>query len=206
MFWNNKKGIFSVRSFYQKITNPGKPMYPWKSIWQTKAPTKAAFFVWTASLDKILTTDNLRKRRVIVLDWCYMCKKYGESVDHLLLHCEMAKGMWDDIFSRVGLSWVMPCRLVDFLTSWRGLCGNSQIAAIWSTFSPLRWRTRVWVKSVLDNTFSPLSSSYRPHGISKVPSWLTTFAPADALTMKEEAWNAFPECNSGYQSKICCSR
>ncbi|XP_040993124.1 uncharacterized protein LOC121239847 isoform X3 [Juglans microcarpa x Juglans regia] len=52
--------------------------------------------------------------------------------------------------------------------------------------------------------FGGLSSSVT-RWLSKVPSWLTTFAPADALTMKEEAWNAFPECKSGYQSKICCS-
>jgi len=31
---------------------------------------------------------------------------------------------------------------------------------------------------------------------SKVPTWLTTFAPADALIMQEEAWNAFPRCKS----------
>ncbi|XP_040993113.1 phosphatidylinositol transfer protein 2-like isoform X2 [Juglans microcarpa x Juglans regia] len=31
---------------------------------------------------------------------------------------------------------------------------------------------------------------------SKVPSWLTTFAPSDALIVKEEAWNAFPKCKS----------
>ena len=32
----------------------------------------------------------LRKRRVLVLNWCYMCKNCGESVDHLLLHCPIA--------------------------------------------------------------------------------------------------------------------
>lgn len=31
---------------------------------------------------------------------------------------------------------------------------------------------------------------------SKVPSWLTTFAPADALVMQEEAWNAYPICKT----------
>lgn len=31
---------------------------------------------------------------------------------------------------------------------------------------------------------------------SKAPSWLTTFAPADALIMHEEAWNAYPRCKS----------
>ena len=32
----------------------------------------------------------LRKRHVLVLNWCYMCKNCGESVDHLLLHCPIA--------------------------------------------------------------------------------------------------------------------
>ncbi|KAL3518335.1 hypothetical protein ACH5RR_020924 [Cinchona calisaya] len=31
---------------------------------------------------------------------------------------------------------------------------------------------------------------------SKAPSWLTTFAPADALVMQEEAWNSYPRCKS----------
>ncbi|KAF4354626.1 hypothetical protein F8388_009617 [Cannabis sativa] len=35
------------------------------------------------------------------------------------------------------------------------------------------------------------------HLQSKVPTWLTTFAPADALIMKEEAWNAYPRCKTG---------
>jgi hypothetical protein len=28
---------------------------------------------------------------VIVVDWCYMCKKDGENVDCLLLHCDYAE-------------------------------------------------------------------------------------------------------------------
>ncbi|KAK6926837.1 Phosphatidylinositol transfer protein, partial [Dillenia turbinata] len=32
---------------------------------------------------------------------------------------------------------------------------------------------------------------------SKVPTWLTTFAPADALIIEEEAWNAYPKCKAG---------
>jgi hypothetical protein len=28
---------------------------------------------------KILTLDNLKKRNVIVVDWCCMCKNSGES-------------------------------------------------------------------------------------------------------------------------------
>ncbi|XP_059626739.1 uncharacterized protein LOC132269524 [Cornus florida] len=31
---------------------------------------------------------------------------------------------------------------------------------------------------------------------SKVPAWLTAFAPANSLIMQEEAWNAYPRCKS----------
>jgi hypothetical protein len=27
--------------------------------------------------------DNLRKRNIVVVEWCCMCKKSGESIDHL---------------------------------------------------------------------------------------------------------------------------
>jgi hypothetical protein len=72
-----------------------------------------SFLFFSAALGKILTMDDLRKRHVIVVDWCCLIKKSRESVDHLLLHCEMANALWNTIFSLVGLSWVMPRRVVD---------------------------------------------------------------------------------------------
>jgi hypothetical protein len=89
-----------------------------------------AFFTWTAALGKILTLDNLIKMRVIVIDRCYMRKKNGESVDHLLLHCDVACVLWNAIFSRFSLSWVMSRRVVDlFVCWWTG--GRSQSVVVW---------------------------------------------------------------------------
>jgi hypothetical protein len=90
---HSKKGTFEVKSFYKALSNLDRKVFSWKSIWRTKVPTCVAFFGWTAALDKILTHDNLRKRNIVVVDWCYMCKKNGESVDHLLLHCEVASAL-----------------------------------------------------------------------------------------------------------------
>jgi hypothetical protein len=42
--------------------------------------------------------DNLTKWNLIVVDWCCMCKKSGEMVDHLLLHCEVARALWNSVF------------------------------------------------------------------------------------------------------------
>ena len=42
-----------------------------------------------------------------------MCEKNGESVNHLLLHCEIASALLNSIFSNVWLPWVMPSWVVD---------------------------------------------------------------------------------------------
>ncbi|KAG6729257.1 hypothetical protein I3842_01G018300 [Carya illinoinensis] len=132
LWWKpTSKGCFSVRSFFTSLSQGSPIQFPWKKIWRHKAPPQAAFFVWNASLGKILTTDNLRKRRVIIVDWCCMCKKGGESVDHLLLHCEVARGLWNEILSRLDLGWVMPESVVAVLDCWTDLRGIQQIKAMW---------------------------------------------------------------------------
>jgi hypothetical protein len=65
-----------------------------------------------------------------VIDRCYMCKKNGESVDYLLLRCDAACVLWNAIFSRFSLSWVMPRRVVDLFACW-WRSGRSQSAVVW---------------------------------------------------------------------------
>ena len=47
-------------------------------------------------------------RRVWILDWCYMCKCNGESVNHLFLHCPVAMDIWAMMFGLFEVSLVMP--------------------------------------------------------------------------------------------------
>jgi hypothetical protein len=54
--------------------------------------------VWTTALGKILTLDNLRKENVIIVEWCCMYKKCGESIYHLLLNCEVVTELWSVSF------------------------------------------------------------------------------------------------------------
>lgn len=61
----------------------------------------------------IFTVDYLHKGKIIVMDWCYMCV----NVDHLLLHCEVSKTLWNAIFS---LAWVMSRNVVELLACWKG--------------------------------------------------------------------------------------
>ena len=132
MHWKlSRNGKFEVKSYYKVLTQVDHPPFPWKSIWKVQVPTRIAFFTWIAALGKILTIDNLRKRKVLILDWCCMCKSNGESVNHLLLHCPITRDLWDMVFSLLGVCWVMPKGVEDLLACWVGRCGKGEAASLW---------------------------------------------------------------------------
>lgn len=45
-------------------------------------------------MGKIVIIDNLWRRRLVVVDWCCMCKVSGETPDHLRLQCAVATKLW----------------------------------------------------------------------------------------------------------------
>jgi hypothetical protein len=90
-----------------------------------------AFFVWTAVLRKTLTLDNLRKKNVVVVEWCCVCTKSGKSIDNLLIHCEVAKKLWSYILTLFGVEWVMPRRVIDLLNSQGGHVEYGTVKEVW---------------------------------------------------------------------------
>lgn len=78
--WIHKKRRFNVSMSYDAL-RPINTTFPCKGVWRDKAPLRMAFFVWRAALGRILTMDDLR-RRILVMDWCCMCKISGEIIAH----------------------------------------------------------------------------------------------------------------------------
>jgi len=74
---------FTVKSFYTLLQSSEHNSFPWKSVWNVKAPPRVAFFLWT-TLGRILTVDTLRKRGFSLANWCYLCKKNEKTTNHLL--------------------------------------------------------------------------------------------------------------------------
>jgi hypothetical protein len=103
----DRKGKYAVKSFYNVLISRDCCSFPWKSIWRTKALPRVAFFVWSAALGKILTLDNLRKKIMVLVNRCGMCKKDEESVDHLLFIV--------NVLNSCGM-------LFSVVLVWRGLC------------------------------------------------------------------------------------
>jgi hypothetical protein len=125
-----------VRHYYKKLLPSAGIVVPWKRIWKTNAPPRVAFFVWVAALGRILTIDNLRRRHVMVLDWCCMCKESGESISHLLLHCPVARELWSFMCSIFGLQWVMPGGVLDLLYCWGDSCHSIRVRKVWDMVPP----------------------------------------------------------------------
>ena len=53
-----------------------------------------------------------------------MCKRCGESVDHLLLHCPITYELRTMVFCLFGIHWVMLQRVVELLESQLGKFGR----------------------------------------------------------------------------------
>jgi hypothetical protein len=152
----SKKGLFDVKSYYNVLVPYDNTHFLCRSIWWNKAPLRVVFFSWSAALGKILIMNKLRKRYVIMVDWCCSCEKSEESVDHLLVHCEMTNALWNAIFSLVGLLQVMPRRVVDHFACWKEFFGRSWNNVIWKMVpSCFMW----WLWRINDRIFEDRKQS-----------------------------------------------
>ena len=59
-------------------------------------PHRYLVFLWLAFKNKILTRDNLNKRRVVENLKCLYCDE-EESVFHMFFECVVARQIWSDV-------------------------------------------------------------------------------------------------------------
>lgn len=45
LWWvSSQRGLFKVKSFFSSLASSEGSCFPWKSVWQTQAPSRVAFF------------------------------------------------------------------------------------------------------------------------------------------------------------------
>ena len=102
-------------------------VFPKNKIWMEKVPTKIMFFAWEATWGKILTLDRLQKRGWQLPNRCFLCACEAESVNQILIHCTVARVLWDLVLGLVGVKWVFPNTVKEVLYSGGGcFCGEKK--------------------------------------------------------------------------------
>jgi len=66
-----------------------------------------------------------------MMDRCCMYKKCEKTIDHFLLHYEVARDLWVLIFRLFGLEWIMHQMELELLACWRGQLGSHRRLEAW---------------------------------------------------------------------------
>uniref|UniRef100_A0A2N9ECT1 Reverse transcriptase zinc-binding domain-containing protein n=1 Tax=Fagus sylvatica TaxID=28930 RepID=A0A2N9ECT1_FAGSY len=94
---------------------------------------------------RILTADNLMRRGYQLAGWCCMCRRDGETINHLLIHCELAYGLWSFVFWKFGTLWVLSGCVLDLFFGWYNGLGKLH-SKVWNMVPPYLlwtlWRER----------------------------------------------------------------
>ena len=108
LIWkNDPSGVFSIGSAYDdSFDDYEEPC--WAKAWVKGMKPKVNIFFLIHLQNKFLTLDNLKKRGIIIINRCVLCKNDGESVEHITLHCPFTKKIWDKICSLLNAEWVFP--------------------------------------------------------------------------------------------------
>lgn len=87
----NAHGEFTVQSAYRAMKTGPLEGNCIKRIWQLGAAPRMLVFGWLAQRNRILTHDNLKRRGLVIVSRCTLCKRNEETVKHLLQHCQFTR-------------------------------------------------------------------------------------------------------------------
>ena len=163
---------FSVKSMYKDVDGSPALDFPHRLVWNSVAPPKIGVFAWEASWGKVLTMDQLKRRGMTFANRCFMCEEEEETIDHLLIHCKIAKMLWDLILSIVGISWVFPNSVMHTLLAWQGAAVGKKRKKIWLA-APLclfwnLWRAR---NSLVFENEVPSAQRLKANFVTNLWSW-----------------------------------
>jgi hypothetical protein len=106
----HSSGTYSVSSFYAVINNRGVVPIHTPAVWRLHVPPRLQVFLWLFANNKILTRDNLAKRRPLNDLTCLFCSE-PESCHHLFFGCFVAKLVWPVVSEILGFQWVQTLSL-----------------------------------------------------------------------------------------------
>jgi hypothetical protein len=89
----NSAGHYLVQSLYAVVNDRGVRQVFTPVVWKIKVPPRIHVFLWLVANNKVLTRDNLAKRKSLDDLLCLFCCE-NEIASHLFFDCYVAKYMW----------------------------------------------------------------------------------------------------------------
>ena len=63
---------------------------------------------------------QLKRRGITLANMCFLCEEEEETIDHLLIHYQRTRSLWDLFLTIVGSRWVFPLLVRQTLLTWQG--------------------------------------------------------------------------------------
>lgn len=130
--------ITDAYEFYRKKEHKRHWM---KGLWVGFKPPKISTFVWKIAVEKVPSTVNLKRRRMMEGDPVYLAYRNGafEDVNHIFVNCDIARNLWE--WASVALQLNLSRMLVRELL----LCAAKQSGDAILQIRKLFILTRIWV-------------------------------------------------------------
>jgi hypothetical protein len=140
-------GKYSVRSFYNLVNDGGVRVPHLASIWKISIPGRVQVFMWLLVQNRLLTRDNLAKRRAVHDGSCLFCDE-NESVSHLFFECVVAKQIWlmlTEIFTGNHISSIdAMCHIWLASNSIFSITTAAFLWSLWKTRNNMCFQERQW--------------------------------------------------------------
>lgn len=87
-------------------------------IWNLPIWPKISTFLWLLAHNRILSWDNLRKRKFAGPSICLNCRTDEESVAHLMLLCPFGRRLWEKVSFRSRKDGRVQGDIINTLHNW----------------------------------------------------------------------------------------
>ena len=134
-----------------------------------------------------MTSDQLKRRGFSLANRCCFCADDEEYIEHLLIHCTKIWALWSILVEALGIAWVTPRLVKDFIICWNKLPMRKDKRRISSTaLCSLFWA--IWKernKVVFEDDVFSLSRLKNCFVHYSLCSWASLIPCSDSLIIRK---------------------
>jgi len=110
-------------------------------VWDLNIPGSGKVFGWRVLMDRMSSRMNLARRGInIQCNIGPLCMKEEETIQHLLMYCEVSQRVWDKCDRWVGLTTVRNNDIINHFRNFYAIGLSKKTNIVWKGM----WLTIVW--------------------------------------------------------------